>query len=47
MSLFGTGKYTGIVLDIGDGISQVMPVYDGYCLNHAANRIDIGGRDIT
>lgn len=47
LSLFASGKTTGVVFDCGDGVTQVVPVYEGYCLNHAMQRIDLGGRDIT
>ena len=44
---FATGKSTGIVLDSGDGVTHVIPVYDGYSLAHSCERIDFGGRDVT
>ena len=44
---FATGKSTGIVLDSGDGVTHVIPVFDGYSLAHSCERIDFGGRDVT
>ncbi|KAK8795495.1 hypothetical protein WA158_000152 [Blastocystis sp. Blastoise] len=47
LSLYASGRSTGVVLDIGDGVSHVYPVYQGFSLTHAINRIDLGGRDVT
>lgn len=47
LSLFATGKSTGVVLDSGDGVTHVIPVYEGYSLAHSCERIDFGGRDVT
>lgn len=47
LSLYAQGKTTGIVLDCGDGISQCVPIVEGFAVKGASNRIDVGGRDVT
>lgn len=47
LSLYSAGKFTGLVVEIGDGVAHIVPVFDGSVLPHSIQRINLAGRDLT
>lgn len=47
LTLYAQGLLTGVVVDTGDGVTHVVPVYDGFVPQNLIRRLDVAGRHIT
>ena len=47
LSLYASGRTTGVVIESGFGFTQVVPVYETKALPNAIHRLDLGGCDLT
>jgi actin len=45
--LYASGRWSGIVVDVGDGVTQVVPLYQYYPARCVASRQNFAGRDLT
>lgn len=47
LTLYSGGFQTGLIIEIGDSNTRIVPIYEGYKLAHAMRILDIGGRVLT
>jgi actin-related protein 2 len=47
LTLYAQGLFTGVVVDTGDGVSHVVPVYEGFVPENLICRLNVAGRHIT
>lgn len=47
LSLFANGKSDGILVESGDGITQIATVFNGYKIENSFEQIAFGGHDVT
>lgn len=47
LALYAQGLQSGVVVDSGDGVTHIVPVYESTVLNHLIRRLDVAGRHVT
>jgi len=47
LALYAYGKSTGMIVDIGHGLTQLVPIYRGFIIPKAVRIVPLGGQDIT
>ena len=47
LSLYSAGKFTGITVDSGEGVTQFVPIFDGCSLPFSILKMDLSGRSVT
>jgi len=47
LSIYAAGRSTGLAVSSGDGVTHVVPVYEGYGLTDHIRRLDLGGAQIN
>ena len=47
MSLYSSGRTTGLVVEAGYGVTHTVPVFEGFSLPHAVEKMEIAGRLLT
>ena len=47
LSLYASGKTTGVVVDSGYSSTSTVPIYEGFALSHAIQQIPLAGIHLT
>ena len=45
--LHALGQRSGLVVDLGHGVTHAVPIYDGFCYSHAVQRLDVAGQQLS
>lgn len=47
MSLYSTSKSSGLMINSGEMLTEIVPIYEGYIISDCINRFPVGGYDLT
>jgi len=47
LPLYGMGSRTGLVVEVGDGVAQTVPIFEEFVNPRGVQRWNFGGRDLT
>ena len=47
LSLYASGRSTGLVVELGGGVSHAVPIFKHHACTHAIQRLDISGSELT
>jgi actin-related protein len=47
LSMYSTGKVSGLIAESGESLSYTVPIFEGYALPHAMVKLEIAGQDVT
>ena len=47
LSLFATGRTRGLVVELGESATYIVPIFEGLALPHASIRLELAGQDVS
>ena len=47
LSMYASGRGSALIFESGEGVSHIVPVFEGYTFPHSIRRLDLGGCDLT
>ena len=47
LSLYSSGRTSGIVVESGEGNTHMLAIYGGYCIKEATHRTNLAGQEMT